>query len=549
MTTSRTTTSRRRSWLWMTMAALFCLGLASMMLRRSAPDDEPASALDVTPLAFEAKGVGRNIDDPCFWGNPKDPAASLLFVTAKDSKSVEVFRAATGEAVGQITGFKRPNNCTVDGDLLLTTDVGAANVTIHHLPDLTLIGTFGNDMASPQGIDVLTDPAGRSWVYVTDSADASVHVYDLESKERVRTFSTGFGDGIEPIIADDRHQRIFVARGEKEEERGIGVFTPDGVLIREFGGAIFSADTEGLGIYACGEGGYLLAADQNRTATEIEVFERESLVHLGTFRLRNAHGVATGATDGIALLQTPVPGFPDGLLAVCDGCGSTPRDEVDVIGWERIASVMGLERCPGGGAPECATGPCARRVVVAADAFVTHEAPLTNFGKAPTLEIQRKPGQVLETLLQFEVPDLTDVEVLGARIRLTADRRKGAESDGGGRLFRTTDKWTENDVTYAKKPGTIGPVVAMVGKVRRDEPVDFDVSTVVRGAGRYSFVLIANSKNRVRYRSREAEDSPPTLVLSLRARATADVVPSNDVARNEVESPIVETSMQVPERP
>lgn len=509
---------------WLGIAGLVtCVVAAIAAVRASRSVEEPAaSALDVGPLAFEARGEGRNLDDPCFWANPRDPAESLLFVTAKDSAVVEVFRAATGARVGAITGFKRPNNCTVEGDLLLTTDVGVPEVTMHHLPDLALVGSFGTDMVSPQGIDVLGTPEGRSLVYVTDSADASVHVYDLDGGAPVRTFATGFGEGIEPILADDRYQRIFVARGEKEETRGIGLFTPEGTLVREFGESIFSADTEGLGIYACGAGGYLLAADQNRTASEIEVFERESLMHLGTFRLRNADGFATRATDGIAVLQAAVPGKAAGLLAVCDGCGSTSREEMDVVAWERVAAVMGLERCPGGGPPDCATAPCARRITASADAFVTYEAPLTNFGKAATLEVERKRGQIMETLLQFEVPDLGGAEVIGARIRITVDPRKGADSDGGGRLFVTTDTWTEEEVTFAKRPGPVGPVVAMLGKVRRDEPVDLDVSKVVRGAGRYDFLLVANSKNRVRYRSREAADSPPTLVLSLRARATAE---------------------------
>ncbi|MCC6847330.1 MAG: phytase [Deltaproteobacteria bacterium] len=494
-------------------------------LRSRANVEDPASALDVGPLAFEAHGAGRNIDDPCFWAHPRDPGESLLFVTAKDSRVVEVFRAATGARVGEIAGFTRPNNCTVEGDLLLTTDVGVPEVTMHHLPDLEIVGSFGADMLSPQGIDVLSTPEGQSLVYVTDSSDASVHVYDLDGGAPVRTFATGFGAGIEPILADDRYQRIFVARGEKEEARGIGLFTPEGTLVREFGGAIFSADTEGLGIYACGAGGYLLAADQNRSATEIEIFERESLTHIGTFRLRNAAGAATRATDGIALLQAPLPGYASGLLAVCDGCGSTPRDEMDVVGWDRVAAVMGLERCPGGGAPDCTTAPCARRLVAAADAFVTHEAPLTNFGKAATLEVERKPGQIMETLLRFEVPDLAGAEVLGARLRLTVDPRKGADSAGGGRLFRTSDKWSEEEVTFAKRPAAVGAVVSMIGRVRRDEPVDVDVSKVVGGPGRYDFLLVANSKDRVRYRSREAADSPPTLLLTLRARTEAAAPP------------------------
>lgn len=510
-----------RRWSLMAVAVVLGAALVWTWWPSGRPRAILASALDVSPLVFEARGKGRNIDDPCFWNNAEAPGESLLFVTAKDSRVVEVFAAATGEHLGEIRGFKRPNNCIVEGNLLLTTDVGVPEVTVHSLPDRALLGSFGSDMGNPQGIDVLTTPDGRALVYVTDSSDATVHVYDLATQEIVRTFATGFGDGIEPIVADDRHQRIFVARGEKEQTRGIGHFTPEGKLVGEFGGAIFSADTEGLSIYACGDGGYLLAADQNRKATEIEIFDRQSLIHLGTFQLRNARGEPTRATDGIAILQGAVPGFPDGLLAVCDGCGSTPRDEMDVVAWDRVAAVMGLDRCPNGGAPDCGDAPCARRIIASADAFVTREAPLTNFGKALTLDVKRRRSEIVETLLRFEVSEIDGFEILGARLRLTADRKRGADSDGGGRLFRTSDKWTEEEVTFAKKPSTVGRMLASVGRVRRDEPIDFDVSEVVDRAGTYSFILHANSKNRVRYRSREAEDSPPTLVLSLRARAEA----------------------------
>jgi hypothetical protein len=105
-------------------------------------------------------------------------------------------------------------------------------------------------------------------------------------------------------------------------------------------------------------------------------------------------------------------------------------------------------------------------------------------------------------------------------------------------LFVASDKWREDQVVYAKKPATVGSVVAMVGRVKRDEPIDLDVSTVVRGPGTYNFALLASSKNRVRYRSREAADSPPTLLLTLRERpaepraaAVPDAVEQGDAAR------------------
>jgi 3-phytase len=297
---------------------------------------------------FRLDGPGDNVDDPCFWVDPKDASKSLVFVTAKDSGLVEVYEVASGQPRGTIPGFGIPNNCAVEGDLLLTTDRKPPQVRVHHLPDLAPARSFGQDMRIPEGIDVLTLPDGRRHVYVTDSEDASVHVYDLTTGEKVRAFPTGFGRKIEPILADDAHQRIFVAREEKGGPHGIGLFTPDGKLVREFGAQYFGHDTEGLAIYACGTGGYLVAADQDKKATEFEVFARESLDHITTFRLRDREGHVTNATDGLDLLQTPLPGFPDGMLATCDGCGSSRPDEMDLVGWSRIADAVGLDRCPGG---------------------------------------------------------------------------------------------------------------------------------------------------------------------------------------------------------
>jgi 3-phytase len=297
---------------------------------------------------MELTGPGKNIDDPCFWVDPDDPSGTLVFVTSKDSGLVEVFTVVTGELTATIPGFGKANNCAVEGDLLLTTDRARQDVKVHHLPDLALLRTFGENLGEPEGVDVLDGPAGQKLVFVTDEIDASVHVYDLASGDLVRRFPTGFGAGIEPVLADDRHQRIYVSRGENESQRGIGLFTPDGELIREFGAEAFSSDAEGMAIYGCGEGGYLVVADQLREATEFEVFDRLTQEHLGTFTLQGGEGDPTHLTDGIDILQTPLPGFPNGLLAACDGCADDEPEDVDIVSWDRIAEALNLARCPGG---------------------------------------------------------------------------------------------------------------------------------------------------------------------------------------------------------
>src|ERR1043165_5033391 len=132
---------------------------------------------EVAPVDLQLDGPGQNIDDPCFWVNPANPAQSLLFSTAKDSGLVEVWNASNGQFVSAIPGFGKPNNCAVSGDLLLTTDATKGNVKAHHLPDRGVVRTFGSDMGKPQGIDVSHPAQGSPMVYVTDASDASVHVY------------------------------------------------------------------------------------------------------------------------------------------------------------------------------------------------------------------------------------------------------------------------------------------------------------------------------------------------------------------------------------
>jgi 3-phytase len=342
--TNADTSHRTRPRCW-----LFTFLLAVVVLPLSPLEGRSAEALAVD---LELIGPGTNIDDPCFWVDPKDPSSVLVFVTSKDSGLVEVFDLATGELTATIPGFGKANNCAVEGDLLLTTDRSHRHVTVHHLPDRTLVRTLGENLGEPEGIDVLDGPAGQKRVYVTDEVDASVHVYDLASGDLVRTFATGFGAGIEPILADDRHQRIYVSRGENERQRGIGLFSPEGQLIREFGAEDFSSDAEGMAIYACGEGGYLVVADQLRDATEFEVFDRITLEHLGTFTLQGGEGDPTHLTDGIDILQAPLPQFPNGLLAACDGCADDEPEDMDIVSWDRIAEALKLARCPGGEAPD-----------------------------------------------------------------------------------------------------------------------------------------------------------------------------------------------------
>lgn len=499
-------------WLTIAAASAALLGFTVLAIARHG-----ASAPEVV-IDYSVDGPGLNVDDPCFWTNPADTAESLLFVTTKDSGLVEVYKAATGAFVATIPGFVKPNNCAVDGDLLLTTDRTAPDVKVHHLPDLALARTFGGDMIQPQGIDVLHS-GGQSLAYVTDSGDASVHVYDVTTGALVRTFATpGWGLGIEPVVVDDAYQRVFLSREEGNNAHGIGLFTPTGTLVKEFGAHLFPKDTEGLAIYQCGDGGYLIAADQQNNKSQFEVFDRVTLAHVGTFTMRDAAGDPTNSTDGIDILQTPLPGYPNGIFAACDGCGTNLPDEMDVVSWDKIAAALDLNVCPNKVAPDCVTTPCKERIVADADATISSVTPTTNAGGATDLQIDGSP--VDQTLLRFDVPDLTGFDVLDATVRLTVDTQSGAGSAAGGSLFATSGGWDEATVTWDTRPAPLGSAIDTIGPVVAADAVDFDVHAALEEGAANDFLLVTTSSDRAIFRSREADNSPPALLLSLHASAT-----------------------------
>jgi hypothetical protein len=312
-----------------------------------------AGAQSVLPVELELAGSGINYDDICFWEDPSDREASLAFVTAKDAPAVEVFRLATGEWLQSLGGFRHPNNCDVSGDLLITTDQDDRKVVVHHIPDFAVRAVWSADFTDPQGVAVL-HVDGQDLAFVTDQTQKTVHVYDLATSTRVRIFPTGL-DSHESVVADDLYRRVYVSDGADGIVRA---FSPEGVFLSEFGAAQIQGDAEGVALYRCGTGGWLVVADQQEFSTvptQLEVFDRRTLAPVGNFVLRNASGDYANATDGIDILQSAPSRFAGGVLGVCDDCAGS-GDDFDLMAWEEAATALGLDICPDGRAPGCGDG-------------------------------------------------------------------------------------------------------------------------------------------------------------------------------------------------
>lgn len=311
----------------------------------------PIQAVD-SPIVLivdaQITGSGLNYDDICFWGNPGRPQDTLMFVTAKDVPAVEVFRLETGELVRTIKGFVRPNNCDVVDDLLVTADSDGRKVVIHRIPDFQVVAVLDQGFDDPQGVTLLRFE-GRRLAFIADRAQRDVHVYDLEAMRLVRVFATGF-ESAEGMVADELYERVYVADGKRGRVRA---FSVSGELLTEFGDEVIQGDAEGIGLYRCATGGWLIVSDQREHSpepAEFEVFDRKSLAHLGTFTMMNAEGDVTNATDGVDVFQMPTPRFPAGVFAACDDCSRT-GDDIDLVSWDRVATELGLEVCPDAGSP------------------------------------------------------------------------------------------------------------------------------------------------------------------------------------------------------
>jgi hypothetical protein len=75
--------------------------------------------------------------------------------------------------------------------------------------------------------------------------------------------------------------------------------------------------------------------------------------------------------------------------------------------------------------------------------------------------------------------------------------------------------WLEGGLVWDNAPGLQGAPLGTVPGATSGTWVEFDVTAAITGDGTYSFGLDTASRNRVVYRSKEAVDSGPVLILEI----------------------------------
>ncbi len=274
------------------------------------------------PVQPVAKTIGgRDVDSLAIWIAPRK-ADSLVLLTEKKGGSVMVFKAnKEATFVRRFGEFKRPNavvvvqNAKIAGkkqDLAFITDRDDNAVYVYSVPNFEKLGRFATDVPQPMGISVYK--RGRDLVayVVAKRATGNDKVIRFkivaENGQISGLRETEFGREVTPneetVYVDRKTRIVYVA---DENAQNIKVYDADGHLLKVIGDGAFQAQVEGIALAQCGRKQFLIATDQ-RDVSEFEVFDLSDGKHLGS--------VITTAqrTDGIALTQTKLPGFPHGLF-------------------------------------------------------------------------------------------------------------------------------------------------------------------------------------------------------------------------------------------
>ena len=119
-----------------------------------------------------------------------------------------------------------------------------------------------------------------------------------------------------------------------------------------------------------------------------------------------------------------------------------------------------------------------------ADVRVQESAPGSNYA-GRGLWTGGATGFRMESYLRFRVSGVKGGTIEGAKLRV----RSYEGTQDGPALYEATDGWSEQGLTWANRPASVGPQLGDAGALDPGSWVEYDVSGVVTGEGVYSFML------------------------------------------------------------
>jgi PKD repeat protein len=144
------------------------------------------------------------------------------------------------------------------------------------------------------------------------------------------------------------------------------------------------------------------------------------------------------------------------------------------------------------------------------DAYVRMPNPDENTGAATTLRAYKQGTSAqTDSFLKFTVGAPAG-SVSSAKLRLFVRDA----SPNGGLLYTAESNWSETTLTWNLRPAFGTSLLASAGAVAVGTWIELDVSSIVTGAGTYSFVLRGASSDVAYYDSEEAANKPQLVVTT-----------------------------------
>jgi 3-phytase len=378
--------------------------------------------LVTVPLTYQTTvppGGHGQLDTPAVWVAP-NPSRSLLLVTDKTQDYVEIHDPVQNVYLGRLGGsgsepgkLDRPNSVAVaygvpttagSPDVLFVVERYNHRVTMFYLPYGLYLGELGSaELDEPMGIALYWDGA-QPQVWITDIGPRPqrILVFDVVPLPTGlggtlrRSIAVPAGAVLESIVVDPVAQRVLVC--DEGSRSDVMVMDLQGNLLQRFGAGRFTNDPEGLVIFDLGNGaGYVIITDQQSLPMEFEVFDRQDFHWITNFS-----GPTTG-TDGVALVQRPLPNFPQGSFYAVHS-----DDRVHAYDWTDIAAATGL----------CVGSPCWP---------VDTSDPGDAAGRPAIVPNPVRPNAAIQYRLAAPGPVLASVyDLRGTRVAQLMDARQSA---------------------------------------------------------------------------------------------------------------------------
>lgn len=163
--------------------------------------------------------------------------------------------------------------------------------------------------------------------------------------------------------------------------------------------------------------------------------------------------------------------------------------------------------------------------ITEADALVKQSNPDTNYGDAPTLQVDGSSGEMEESFIRFTVSGVSGT-VRSARLRVFGTTNG---SKNGPALYSTGNSWTETEINWNNRLAPTSIAIDNKGGISRETWVEYDVTPLVTGNGAFSFVLAADSDDGVIFSSGQGSQ-PPELVVTFSDSVLPTATPTSTLS-------------------